>query len=289
MKHILITGANGQLGQSFKKIAADFPGFHLHFLGREKLDITQKAAVDQLFQSQAFDYCINCAAYTAVDRAESEPEQAKQINVVGLENLATACQQKNIPLFHFSTDYVYHNQQNTPFKESDSTHPQSVYAQSKLVGEKAAQAIHNQVVIIRTSWVYSEFGHNFVRTMLRLGQERDQLRVVFDQIGSPTYAPDLAKAVLQIIAKVESGEIGKAALNSIYHYSNEGVASWYDFALAIFEIKGINCQVEPIETSDFPTPAMRPPFSLLNKAKIKAAFGLKIPHWRESLEHCLKL
>lgn len=284
MTQILITGASGQLGQSFKKIKKHFPEFQLHFYDRKQLDITQNDAVQALFQSKAFDYCINCAAYTAVDRAESEQELAHQINVVGVENLARACQAKNTPLIHFSTDYVYHNQQNQPFKETDPTHPQSVYAQTKLAGEQAAQAIHNQVMIIRTSWVYAEFGHNFVATMLRLGRERDQLRVVFDQIGTPTYAGDLAKTILQIIQKVETGQVPNSSLNDIYHYSNEGVASWYDFALAIFEISGIDCQVEPIETKDFPTPASRPPFSLLNKGKIKSTFDLVIPHWRESLE-----
>lgn len=288
MKQILVTGANGQLGLSFKKIALAFPDFQLHLLNRDLLDITQNQSVHSLFQSHSFDYCINCAAYTAVDRAESEEEKAHRINVAGVENLARACQKSEIPLIHFSTDYVYHNQQNTPFKESAPTSPKSIYAQTKLKGEQAAQAIHQQVMIIRTSWVYAEFGHNFVQTMLRLGRERDQLRVVFDQVGSPTYAPDLARGVLEILRKAERKEVALEALNDIYNYSNEGVASWYDFALAIFELTEIDCQVEPIETRDFPTPAQRPPFSLLNKAKIKDTFGLAIPHWRESLRICLQ-
>lgn len=289
MVQLLITGANGQLGQSFKKVTGAFPELNLHFFDRKSLDITQASMVKQAFQEHAFDYCINCAAYTAVDRAESEPELAEQINVHGVKNLATACRESNIPLVHFSTDYVYHNQQNTPFKEDDPTNPQSLYAKTKLAGEQVAQSIHDQTMIIRTSWVYAEFGHNFVKTMLRLGRERDQLRVVFDQIGSPTYAPDLATAILEIIGKVEQGEVKKDALNGIFHYSNEGVASWYDFALAIFEMAGVDCAVEPIETKDFPTPASRPPFSLLNKGKIKAVFGLKIPYWREGVTKCLTL
>ena len=285
MTKILITGANGQLGQSFKKVAPAFSNYNLQYCDRSQLDITQKEAVDEYFTTHDLDYCINCAAYTAVDRAESEPDKASDINVKGMENLALACQNANIPLIHFSTDYVYHNQQNTPFKEDDPTHPQSVYARTKLEGEQIAQTIHQQVMIIRTSWVYAEFGHNFVRTMHRLGQEREQLRIVFDQIGSPTYAPDLAEAVLNIITKVECGEVTQEKLHGIYHYSNEGVASWYDFALAIFELSGIKCQVTPIETKDYPTPAKRPPFSLLNKGKIKATFDLEIPHWRESLKN----
>lgn len=287
MTHILVTGSNGQLGQELQQLAALFSDLNFHFVSRTDLDITDNELVHNLFNLQAFDFCINCAAYTAVDKAESEPEIAYQINVEGSENLAKACQITGATLIHFSTDYVYHNQQNTPFKEDDPTDPQSVYARTKLAGEQAAQAACTDTMIIRTSWVYSSMGHNFVKTMLRLGKERPELRVVFDQIGTPTYARDLAHAVLRIIQKVTEGQIGREALNGIFHYSNEGVTSWYDFATAIFELEAINCKVHPIETKDFPTPAKRPPFSVLNKAKIKETFGIEIPHWRESLKVCL--
>jgi dTDP-4-dehydrorhamnose reductase len=184
---------------------------------------------------------------------------------------------------------VYHNLNCTPLQESDPTFPQSVYAQTKLDGEQAALAIWEQTMVIRTSWVYSSFGHNFVKTMLRLGKERPELRVVYDQVGAPTYARDLAKAVLDIITKVEKGEVNRDLLYGIYNYSNEGVTSWYDFAKAIFEISNIDCKVTPIETKDYPTPATRPPFSVLNKNKIKEAFSLEILHWREDLKACLNL
>lgn len=231
---------------------------------------------------------MNCAAYTAVDKAESEPVLAKKINVSGAKNLAEACVGQGIPLVHLSTDYVYHNRQNTPFRESDPVSPKSVYARTKLAGDRAALKANPLAIIVRTSWVYSEFGNNFVKTMLRLGAERPALNVVFDQIGTPTYAPDLAAAILKIIQKVENKEVVPKNAAGIWHYSNEGVTSWYDFAQAIFEIKNLACRVNPIETKDFPTPAARPPFSLLNKGKIKAVFGLEIPYWRDSLAICLR-
>lgn len=284
---ILVTGANGQVGQELRQLAASFSGFNFHFVSRADLDIADGELVQNLFKLQAFDFCINCAAYTAVDTAESEPELAYQINVEGVENLARACQSIGATLLHFSTDYVYHNQQNTPFQEDDPTNPQSVYAKTKLAGEEAAKAACPDTMILRTSWVYSGFGHNFVKTMLRLGKERPELRVVFDQIGTPTYASDLAHTVLQIIQKVTDGEIKKETMRGIFHYSNEGVTSWYDFALAIFELENMDCKVQPIETKDYPTPAARPPFSVLNKAKIKDIFGISIPHWRERLKVCL--
>ncbi len=234
-------------------------------------------------------WVINCAAYTAVDKAEIESRKARKINVFGTKYLAEACAELGIPLIHFSTDYVYHNRQNTPFLETDPVSPKGVYARTKLAGERAALRAQPLSMIIRTSWVYSNFGQNFVKTMLRLGSERATLKVVADQIGSPTYAPGLAEAVLSIIQKVESGEVPKESIAGIWHYSNEGVASWYDFAAAIFEIENILCQVRPIATKDYPTPAKRPPFSVLDKSKIKAAFGLEIPHWRESLRRCLAL
>ena len=281
--NILVTGANGQVGSELQTLAAQYPSFSFVFVDREQLDITNFDAVQAFFEQQAFDYCINCAAYTAVDKAESDTEMAKLVNHIGAENLAKACAQKQARMIHFSTDYVYHNQQNTPFKEDDTTSPQGVYAQTKLDGDLAALAANSETIVVRTSWVYSSFGHNFVKTMLRLGADRDKLTIIFDQIGSPTYARDLAKAMLDIIQQQP------ATFSGIYHYSNEGVCSWFDFARAIFDLKNINCSTSPIETKDYPTPAQRPPFSLLNKGKIKATFGIEIPYWRDSLKACLEL
>lgn len=286
---ILVTGATGQVGQELQAIASHFPDFQLLCTSRTELDIADKASVQLFFEANAIHYCINCAAYTAVDKAESEPEQAYNINVKGIMNLAEACKNIGATLIHLSSDYVYHNLNCTPLKENDPTFPQSVYAQTKLDGEQAALVIWQQTMVIRTSWVYSSFGHNFVKTMLRLGKERPELRVVYDQIGAPTYARDLAKAILDIITKVEKEEVNRDLLQSIYNYSNEGVTSWYDFAKAIFEISNIDCKVTPIETKDYPTPAARPPFSILHKTKIKGAFGLEIPHWRDGLKICLNI
>ncbi len=291
---ILVTGANGQLGQCFRQASANWPGQKFVFAGSQELDVSDRAAVREYFSAiqslrdDKIKWVINCAAYTAVDKAESEPEKAWNVNVLGVKNLAEACAENGIPLVHFSTDYVYHSRQNTPFRETDRVSPKGVYARTKLAGERAALHALPRTMIIRSSWVYSAFGQNFVKTMLRLGRERPILQVVADQIGSPTYAPDLAEAVLKIIQKVESGEVAEESIAGIWHYSNEGVASWFDFATAIFELGAIACHAQPIASKDFPTAAQRPPFSVLDKSKIKAAFGLEIPHWRESLRRCLK-
>ena len=280
---LLVTGANGQVGSELRALANNYPSIQWHFTDHSELDITEEKAVQHYFDQQAFDYCINCAAYTAVDKAESEAEKAAAINVEGVRHLAQACYQTGTRLLHLSTDYVYHSAQNTPFGEEAPTGPKSVYGSTKLAGELAAIAAQPETLVVRTSWVYSSFGNNFVKTMLRLGKERDELSVVFDQVGSPTYARDLAIALMEIITQQ------KEIFRGIYHYSNEGVCSWYDFAHAIFELNHLDCQLAPIETKDYPTPAQRPPFSLLNKRKIKADFGLAIPHWRESLKACLEL
>ncbi len=287
---ILITGANGQLGQCFRTLAIQHPELSFAFAGSADLDIRNAKAVNAFFsQNRGLKWVINCAAYTAVDKAESDELQAKKVNVQGAKLLAKACQAAGAKLIHISTDYVYHNGQNRPFRESDKVSPKSVYARTKLAGERAVQAVLPQAsMIVRTSWVYAAHGHNFVRTMLRLGADRPSLNVVFDQIGTPTYAPDLAAALLAIIQKVENNEVAESDISGIWHYSNEGVCSWYDFAHAIFELKGLSCKLGPIETKDYPTPAQRPPYSVLNKAKIKAAFALEIPHWRDSLVRCLK-
>ncbi len=230
---------------------------------------------------------MNCAAYTAVDKAESEAEKAALINVTGVQHLARACARHGALLIHFSSDYVYHGNQGTAFSETDPVSPAGVYARTKLAGEKAALEILPGTMIIRTSWVYAREGHNFVNTMLRLGRERGHVRVVADQIGTPTYAPDLATAVLEIIGQVENGIKKPEELAGTWNYSSEGVASWYDFAHAIFETAGVQAVAEPIESSEYPTPAKRPPFSVLNKSRIRKQFGLHIPHWRDSLKVCL--
>lgn len=284
---LLVTGANGQLGQELQGLASQFSDFDFHFTTREDLDIGDAQQLEQLFEKGDYNYCINCAAYTAVDRAEVEKELAEKINIKAVENLATICAKRKIPLIHFSSDYVYHGHQNHPYKEGDPTFPVGIYAVTKLAGEAAALQRHAQAMIIRTSWVYSPFGHNFVKTMLRLGRERDELRVVFDQVGTPTYAYDLALTVLNILQKVQKAEVPATCLSGIFNYSNEGVTSWYDFALAIFELSDIQCQVVPIESKEFPTPATRPTYSVLNKNKIKETFGITIPHWRERLIDCL--
>ncbi len=284
---ILVTGANGQLGRCFQHLASEHPELEFVFASSAELDITDRKAVSAFFKKNTVSWVLNCAAYTAVDKAEKEPERARAVNVTGAANLARACAAAGARLVHFSTDYVYHSRQNTPFREGDPTHPQGVYARTKRLGEQAVQRLLPGAMVVRTSWVYAREGANFVNTMLRLGNERTEVRVVSDQIGTPTFAPDLAAAVLQLVAKVEKNELARENLAGIWHYSNEGVCSWYDFAHAVMDLAGLSCKVLPIETKDYPTPAKRPPFSVLNKNKLKAAFGLEIPHWRDSLKICL--
>lgn len=285
---ILITGGKGQVGQCFQELAAQRPALRFLFVDVDELDITDRRAVRRFFAKNRPTWVVNCAAYTAVDKAESDPALAKKINVTGAKNLAEACTEIGIPFVHISTDYVYHNRQNTPFKEGDPESPKGVYAKTKLLGDRAALRANPLTMIIRTSWVYAHLGNNFVKTMLRLGKERPTLNVVFDQIGTPTFAPDLAEAILTIIQKVDNQEVERGSIGGVWHYSNEGVTSWYDFAVEVFAMSGVPCRVSPIETKDYPTPAQRPPFSVLNKSKIKATFGLQIPHWRESLGRCLE-
>ncbi len=280
--NILVTGQNGQLGQSLAKIAKDYPQFDFIFLGREQLDLSQPATLANALENIAFDIIINCAAYTAVDKAESEPELADAINHLAVEQLAQICNQRRATLIHISTDYVFDGKNYNPYIETDPVDPQGVYGITKLKGEQAMQAVNPKGAIIRTSWVYSEFGNNFVKTMLRLGAERDSLNVIYDQVGSPTYATDLAQAILALLSQPE-----QLNQTQVYHYSNEGVCSWYDFAKAIFEMSGTRCKVNPIETKDYPTPAKRPHYSLMNKAKIKQDYLITIPYWRDSLKIAL--
>ena len=286
MAKILVTGANGQVGQELQFLTKQFPNDFV-FTDTTELDITKSDNVNAFFRNHNFDYCINCAAFTAVDKAETAIKLATSVNVVGVKNLAQACLFNNTFLIQLSTDYVYHNNQNTPFNEGDPTNPQGVYAATKLEGDLAALKINIATMIIRTSWVYSSYQHNFVKTMLRLGKERDQLSVVFDQIGTPTYARDLANTILTTISQIEENTTKQSNCYGVFHYSNEGVTSWYDFAQAIFKLANINCKLTPIESVDYPTPAKRPPFSVLNKAKIKQTLGITIPHWQDGLERCL--
>ncbi len=286
IKTILVTGSSGQLGQSIQTVAKHYPNYHFTFTRRTDLDLSDPQSISAFFQQHQFDLIINCAAYTAVDKAESDGELADQINHSAVQQLAEIALQHNSKLIHISTDYVFNGQHYRPYIETDDVAPQSVYGATKLKGEQAlVDILPNNAIILRTSWVYSEFGNNFVKTMLRLGQERDSLNVIFDQVGTPTYAHDLANTIMTIAV---SDEFNQATFTSeIYHYSNEGVCSWYDFAKAIFEQCDIQCDVQPIETTDYPTPATRPHYSLLNKAKIKHDFNLTIPYWRDSLKQCL--
>lgn len=285
---ILVTGANGQVGQELQFLSTQFSDFEFFFANREILDISDEMAINALFEKMNFKYCINCAAYTAVDTAEKDKDLARKINVDAVAYLAKACKEYDTQLIHISTDYVYHSETiNRPYREDDVTNPQGVYAATKLEGDLIATQMLSDAVVLRTSWVYSSFGNNFVKTMIRLGRKLDNLRVIYDQIGTPTYARNLAYAILSIIQKIEEKTVEN--YGGIYHFSNEGVTSWYDFAMAIFDIKGIEIEVAPIETKDYPTPAKRPHFSLMNKEKIKTTFGLTIPHWKKALCDCLDL
>jgi len=279
-KQLLITGAQGQLGHTFQQIAANYPNFDFTFVGRKALDLSQIEQIKAYFQDKDYDIIINCAAYTAVDKAETEVDLAEQINNTAVKQLAQIAKEKHITLIHISTDYVFNGENFRPYTEQDMTHPINQYGQSKRNGELAMQAINPAGIIIRTSWVYAKQGNNFLKTMLRLGNERDSLNVVADQIGSPTYTEDLASVILDILSQYSFSEQEPV---EIYHYSNEGVCSWYDFAKAIFETHQIECNVLPITTEDYPTPAKRPYYSLLSKAKIKQTFGIRIPHWRDTL------
>jgi len=283
MRKLLITGGNGQLGSALKVALNNYPQFQAYFTDVEDFDITKSDSVNQFLKENAFDYLINCAAYTAVDKAEEDRELATLINKKGPENLAIACKENNIRFIHISTDYVFDGKSYLPYTENMATNPPSVYGQTKLAGEKAIAKHETPAIIIRTSWLYSEFGSNFLKTMLRLGAERKELNVIFDQIGTPTYAGDLANAILQIIASDKGVNTPE-----IFHFSNEGVLSWYDFAKGIMEMARLDCKINPIESNQYPLPAPRPHYSVLNKAKIKKWFEIEIPYWKDSLRVCLK-
>ena len=281
---VLVTGATGQLGQELQYLASSWPEANWTFVGREELDFSQPESLVDFFATRAFDLVINAAAYTAVDKAESEPKLAELVNHLAVAELAQLLAAQDACLLHISTDYVFDGQQNQPYQETDTCFPQSVYGHSKWRGEQAVIASGVRGAIVRTSWVYSRYGNNFVKTMLRLGQERDKLRVVSDQVGSPTYARDLAAALIHIARHPDLPELQ----GEIFHYSNLGQASWYELAKAVFEESHIDCQVEPIATHEYPTAAKRPAFSLLNTEKIREHFALDSPHWRDSLARCLR-
>ena len=283
MKKILVTGSNGQLGSEIRQLEKQYPGFTFTYTDVDELDLTDEKAVDDFLKSMPFDFCINCAAYTAVDKAEDDRELARLINTTAVEYLTKACAAHHTFLVHISTDYIFDGTNYRPYIETDPPSPNSYYGLTKLEGEKAMKQFTSNGLVIRTSWLYSSFGNNFVKTMLRLGKERDVLGVVADQIGTPTYAGDLARAILDILSE----EKIKEGVN-IYHYSNEGVISWYDFAQAIMREAQTNCKINAIESKDFPAKANRPFYSVLNKAKIKKDFGLEVPYWLDSLKLVLE-
>lgn len=282
---VLITGANGQLGSEIKELKGAFPNLDFLFSDLPELDICNKQKIWQFIEDHEIDAVINCAAYTAVDKAESDVITAETVNATAVSNLVTVTEELNLKLIHISTDYVFDGSGHVPYSEEMPVSPLGVYGLTKRAGEEFVIASSSDSIVIRTSWLYSSFGNNFVKTMLRLGKEKDELGVIFDQVGTPTYAKDLAMACLEIISSNEKlGSKGK-----VYHFSNEGVASWYDFSLAIMTLAEIDCKVKPIETKDYPTPAKRPHYSVLNKAKIKGDFEVVVPYWKDSLYECVKI
>lgn len=281
---ILVTGANGQLGNEMLVISAAYPEYNFLFVTKDALSIDDAEAVKNYFASHTIDYCVNCAAYTAVDQAETEPEKAMLINGTATGTLAAMCKSYNVLFIHISTDYVFDGTATVPYTEDFPVAPVNRYGATKLKGEELAQQQNPGTIIIRTSWVYSSFGNNFVKTMLRLMKEKEQLKVVSDQVGCPTYAADLAAAIMQVITS------GKAAAQpGIYNYSNTGVINWYQFADAIKELSGSKCLVNPIPSSNYPTPAKRPSYSVMDTTKIQQTFDISIPAWKDSLKKCLQL
>lgn len=282
---VLVTGANGQLGSEIKRRSASFPGLQFLFTDVTELDLTDFDAVKAFCEKEKPSFIVNCAAYTAVDVAETDGELAELINTKVPAYLARMGKAISSRVIHISTDYVFDGLSCTPYSETDLVDPDSVYGKTKLNGEIALVKEDASAMIIRTSWLYSPFGKNFVKTMMLLGRERDELKVVADQVGTPTFAGDLADAILEVIRQTAASD--DAWKPGIYHYSNEGVCSWFDFAKAIHEMSDITCKVHPISTAEFPTAAKRPSYSVLNKAKIKRIYGLEIPYWRDSLKGCI--
>jgi len=284
MHNILITGSNGQLGCELRTLTEIYPIYNFYFTDSIELDITKHKIVKEFIVINNIDVIINCAAYTAVDNAESDIEKCNALNHLAVANLSKLAKEKNIKLIQISTDYVFDGEHFKPYVESDRTNPKSIYGVTKLAAENVLLKLNPpNSIIIRTSWLYSSFRINFLKTMLKLGNEKSKLNIIFDQIGTPTFANDLAITILQIIPKLNNKNV------ELFHYSNEGVCSWYDFAKAIFEINNNSILTIPIETIKYPTPAVRPYFSVLNKQKIKERYDLEIPYWRDSLRRCIKI
>jgi dTDP-4-dehydrorhamnose reductase len=282
MPNVLVTGGNGQLGSEIKDLASHSTDTFF-FTNSTILDITEHKKVASFCLENKINIIINCAAYTAVDKAETEKELAEAINYQGVKNLAKIAKENSIKLIHISTDYVFDGKNKKPYNEDDITHPIGIYGKTKLAGEHAIIECNlKNSIIIRTSWLYSFYGNNFVRTMAKLGAQKKELNVIFDQIGTPTYAKDLAQAILTILPKIQNDSL------EIYHYSNDGVCSWFDFATEIMQKLKLDCVIKPIETKDYPTLVTRPEYSVLNKDKIQKKFGIKIPNWKESLNECLR-
>ncbi|MDT0558048.1 dTDP-4-dehydrorhamnose reductase [Ichthyenterobacterium sp. W332] len=280
MNTILITGGDGQLGQCLKILSNNFPNINYIFKNSRELDITNSIALTETFKNSKINWVVNCAAYTAVDKAESEPERAKAINTTAVKEIAKCCKMYNAKLIHISTDFIFNGKKKFPYEEKDKTGPINIYGKTKLDGEEEIIKILTEYYIIRTSWLYSEFANNFMKTMLRLAQNRKEINIVSDQIGTPTYAKDLAEVILTII-------VFKSEHYGIYHYSNEGIASWDQFAREIFKIKNLPIRINQVTSEEYKTPAKRPSFSVLNKSKIKKYFNIEIPNWKDSLMKAL--
>jgi dTDP-4-dehydrorhamnose reductase len=286
MAQILITGANGQLGNELRTVSKNYYGYDFVFTDLETLDISNQQQTEEYIRKSRPDWIINCAAYNLVDKAESEPEAALLINGTAVKNITEVISGTECKFIHISTDYVYEGNSNTPYTENTPASPLSAYGRSKLAGEKHA-LLHSGSMIIRTSWLYSSFGNNFVKTILRHAKEKESLRVVVDQTGTPTYAADLAAAIMNIVSGVIRNQF---VLNSgIYNYSNEGVCSWFDFATEIVRLAGLNCKINPVLTKEYQQAAKRPVYSVMDKTRIRESYNLEIPYWRESLEKCMKL
>jgi dTDP-4-dehydrorhamnose reductase len=281
--NILVTGAHGQLGSEIRELAPQHKNLNFTFTDIDELDITKHHILEKFFYKNKFECIINCAAYTAVDNAEKDKEQATLLNVTAVKHLAEFSSSLNALFIHISTDYVFDGRNFKPYLESDLTNPKSLYGKSKLDGEVEVIFNAQKAIIFRTSWLYSAYGTNFVKTILRLAKEKDTLSIIYDQVGSPTYARDLAEAILSIVHDYKA-----KSKFEIFNFSNEGVTSWYDFAKEIVALSGIKCNIVPIETKEYPTPAMRPHYCVLNKSKIKKQFGITIPYWKDSLKDCIK-
>ncbi|MDY0098763.1 MAG: dTDP-4-dehydrorhamnose reductase [Bacteroidales bacterium] len=286
MARILVTGASGQLGREIEVISKKYFGYEFNFTDINELDITDPEKVNSSVKDFRPDWIINCAAYNFVEKAESEPEKAMLINGTAVRNITSAIRESECKFIHISSDYVFNGSSTKPYSESDLTDPLSAYGKSKLAGEKYALEFYG-TMILRTSWLYSAFGENFLKTILKKTAGNNEVKVVFDQTGTPTYAADLAGAILDIVAGVIRNQL--AFNTGIYHYSNEGVCSWYDFAVEIVREAGIDCMIRPVLSREFPSSVTRPSYSVLNKGKIKENYGLEIPHWRDSLKKCIEI